>query len=364
MNLRSLFTVIIIMMITSCSGKQSQVADNSAQASFTGDSVSELSSKIFCMYQDSKGNYWFGSIDQGTYKYDGKRLIRYTTEDGLYSNRIESIQEDKKGNILIATSDGVVKYNGNEIIRLIPIKSIRQTDYWQLNADDLWFYLPGADGERLPARYDGEKLYSLEIPHIKLEEEYYQRFKGNPPNPYSVYTIYKDLEGMVWFGTANFGACRYDGKGFKWLYEDHLTNTPEGGSFGIRSILEDADHKFWFSNTQYRYTIYPDSAGSETSFIPFKREKGIEGITSVNNKKFTYYLSILQTKKGDIWMATYDEGVWYSDGKISRQYLIKDGTSNAKLFKVYCDHSGNIWVTSESSGVLKFDGRAFLKFNP
>jgi len=38
--------------------------------------------------------------------------------------------------------------------------------------------------------------------------------------------------------------CRYDGKSILWLYEDHLTNLPNGGSFGIRAILEDKNENF------------------------------------------------------------------------------------------------------------------------
>ena len=43
----------------------------------------------------------------------------------------------------------------------------------------------------------------------------------------------------MWFGTSVFGACRFDGKSIKWMYENNLTIGLNGGTFGIRSIFED-----------------------------------------------------------------------------------------------------------------------------
>jgi ligand-binding sensor domain-containing protein len=44
-------------------------------------------------------NYWFGSWKTGLYKYDGKTLINYTTKHGLYTDRVDDIEEDQSGNI-------------------------------------------------------------------------------------------------------------------------------------------------------------------------------------------------------------------------------------------------------------------------
>ena len=49
----------------------------------------------------------------------------------------------------------------------------------------------------------------------------------------------------MWFGTSNLGIYRFDGQHVDWMYEDHLTNPPDGGSFGIRSIIEDRNGDFW-----------------------------------------------------------------------------------------------------------------------
>jgi hypothetical protein len=50
------------------------------------------------------------------------------------------------------------------------------------------------------------------------------------------------------------------------MYEEHLTITEEGGSFGIRSIVEDRDDKFWICNTSNRYVILLNSIEENTKF--------------------------------------------------------------------------------------------------
>lgn len=96
-------------------------------------------------------------------------------------------------------------------------------------------------------RYDGQKLYDLEFPKHYLHDKIYPRVVNSFFSPYEVYSIYKDRKGAIWFGTSVFGACRFDGETVKWMYEDDLTYVPNGGTFGIRSILRTKKAVFGFA---------------------------------------------------------------------------------------------------------------------
>jgi ligand-binding sensor domain-containing protein len=207
-----------------------------------GDTVCELSNSIFIVFQATNGTYWFGSDKDGLYKVDGKIITQFTSVDGLSNNRIRSIQEDKQGNIYISTLGGINKFDGQAFTRLTAVKE----NNWRLHPDDLWFSMAGKNGDKGPYRYDGKTLYQLEIPKHYMEDAYFSRFPNKAWSPYEVYSIYKDSTGNIWFGTSNFGVCRYDGVTLSWLYEDHLTNTPIGGSFGIRSVLKTPNENFGF----------------------------------------------------------------------------------------------------------------------
>src|SRR5688500_7564612 len=58
---------------------------------------------VECILQDKSGNLWFGTTQNGLYKFDGKSFIQFLTGDGLSSNMIYSLLEDKAGKIWIGT---------------------------------------------------------------------------------------------------------------------------------------------------------------------------------------------------------------------------------------------------------------------
>ena len=90
-----------------------------------GRTVFEIDNRIWKIFQDTKGNYWFGSNGNGIYKFDQKTLKQFTTIDGLVHNQIRGIQEDKSGNLYFETSNGINKFDGQKFTTLTPIKSLQ-----------------------------------------------------------------------------------------------------------------------------------------------------------------------------------------------------------------------------------------------
>ncbi|RYD75068.1 MAG: hypothetical protein EOP53_17155, partial [Sphingobacteriales bacterium] len=322
----------------------------------------ELGESIYCIFQDSKNNFWFGSNEDGVYRYDGKTLLYFTTKHGLANKVIREIKEDKSGNIYFSTQAGSIsKFDEQKFTTLTVTKSDSPKNDWKLQPGDLWF--KGESGKNGPYRYDGKNLYSLEFPNHFMADDYYKQFPNMPWSPYEIYSIYHDRKGNIWFGTANFGICRFDGKFLSWLYEDHLTNIADGGSFGIRSILEDKTGKFWFCNTSYRYDISDSIVyDGNNAMISYKHETGIANFKAPDGKSMIYYLSAIEDNSANIWMATYDQGVWKYDGKNMTPFSVKDGEKEVKLFSIYKDKKGDLWLGTDGEGAYKFDGKSFNKF--
>ncbi len=67
------------------------------------------SNSIFCMYQDKGGNLWLGTVDAGLMVFDPKkRTIRYLNQlSGLNSNRVPAVLEDPSGKFWIGTGGGM-----------------------------------------------------------------------------------------------------------------------------------------------------------------------------------------------------------------------------------------------------------------
>ena len=276
-----------------------------------------MNDSLVIIFQDVHNNYWFGSKTRGVYKYatqgldsldEKKSLTHFTIKDGLCNNSILGIQEDKLGNIYFDTPTGVSKFDGQQFTTLEVFDGYIFNKEWTLTPDDLWFRM-GWDKSG-PYRYDGKLLYALTFPKSSQEDAFYKKYPNVSFNPYGIYMQYKDRKGNMWFGTASLGVCRYDGQSISWLYENHLSETPDGGGFGIRSIIEDKAGSFWFCNTRYRYNILPTATEQNgISLLNYTKENGIGKSSQEKEQVFPYFMSIAATDNGDLWMATYNDGV-------------------------------------------------------
>jgi ligand-binding sensor domain-containing protein len=243
MKLKKLLFFSILTILISCNGQTKSSTSNSdvlSELIAKGDTVQKLGDHLWYVFQDRRNNYWFGSNGEGVYRYDGKIIVNFTTKDGLSNDSIRQIQEDQFGNIFFSTLNCISKFDGKQFTTLNPVKS----KDWKLEDNDMWFHMLGKKGENGPYRYDGKTLLQLEFPKHYLHDEISTKGINSFFSPYEVYCIYKDRKGAMWFGTSVFGACRFDGQYIKWMYDQDLTITPSGGSFGIRSIFEDKEGVF------------------------------------------------------------------------------------------------------------------------
>ncbi|MFD0962818.1 ligand-binding sensor domain-containing protein [Pseudofulvibacter geojedonensis] len=310
-----------------------------------GDIVTKLGKNIMVVYQDRNNIYWFGSWEEGVYKYDGKTLVNYTTKHGLPNNRIDEIKEDKLGHIYFTSchpKSSVTKFDGNSFT----ILSATPSNNWQLNSSDLWFR--NAYGTEKVYRFDGTTLHELTIPK-----------PPNLNNSFEIYSIYSDKQENIWFGTNPSGVCRYNGKSFDWIKEDDVTEFRNEGANGVRSITEDKNGDFWF-NTEYRYSIYNSKTLTDDKF--YTRHKSIGELNGIKDSGLNEYLSTVRDHDNNLWFVTYLDGVWKYDGEKTTHYSIKDESKQITLFSIYKDNNNILWLGTHKNGVYKFNGMEFEKF--
>jgi len=172
---------------------------------------------IYSLYKDSKGTVWFGTSNLGVYLFDGKE-VSWMYENHLIEMPgggnfgIRSMVEDKDGNYWI--SHAKYKYT------LLPndsvsdgLKSMHYT--WQVGIeniveDDLYFYSMETDN-------NGNVLMFAKEDGLWLNngEELTQFFIKDGGENISPTSMYKDNEGVFWFGTDRDGMFKYDGKVFE-----------------------------------------------------------------------------------------------------------------------------------------------------
>ncbi|MES2864798.1 MAG: two-component regulator propeller domain-containing protein [Bacteroidota bacterium] len=323
--------------------------------SFSQVEKNNFDNNIRSIFQDSKGNYWFGTNAAGVYRYDGKILTQYTYKDGLSDNQIQSIQEDELGNIWFGTGVfGVSKFDGNTFTTFISNESSQVSNSIDIKSktepNNLWFYAGGG-----AFFYNNSKLNYLPI---GITESDIKISQNSPKNlsRFSVYTILKDTKGNLWFGTQAEGVCCYDGKSFTWFTEKGLAGP------AVLCLFEDKKGNIWMGNNGAGLFCYDGK-----KLINFTEEKKLsndEFRISGESKPGTLarIYSINEDNNGTLWIGTVDTGVWTFDGKNIMNYTTKDGLSSNAVNTIYKDKFGEIWFGTDENGICKFNGKTFTKF--
>lgn len=317
---------------------------------------------VRCGLQDKEGNLWFGTTENGLYKYDGQSFHQFLEADGLISNSINDILEDKDGKIWVGTKAGVCIYDtsaspGRSFSHIqIPVPKnlppnknrFYQTqvvqDMMQDKTGKLWFVT--IDGVYV---YDGKSFTLFEIKEAA---------NGVLSSNDKAERVLEDNAGNIWFGgRTNEGAYRYDGKTITKLKLEQLFQngpTPKPHNWGWPQ-LQDKKGNIWFSNWGGAYR-YDPSANSVTGFT---KKDGLPGIVTC----------IIEDKNGNIWLGgdgicRYNPSA--STGTGSKSFTCftkKDGLVNPGVWSIMEDKAGNLWVGTWETSLYLYDGKTFTSYS-
>ena len=71
--------------------------------------------KIWAIHEDADGGIWFGTRNNGLYRYRDGKLAHYSAADGLAGNAIYQILEDKSGHLWTSGPNGISLLNRHEL---------------------------------------------------------------------------------------------------------------------------------------------------------------------------------------------------------------------------------------------------------
>lgn len=234
--------VLVLVGATSCATSTSTIGAE-PNDSTTGALPLLRFETVRSILEDSKGNYWFGSWNEGVCRFDGKSLTYFTVEDGLSDNQIRAIHEDRNGVVWFEGGFGLSGFDGEKIITPTDRNYASKED-WKLGTGDQWFKEDGAVGateqEARPGvyRYDGTTFTYLAYP---LPEDRAR------VSAYATTGIAKGKSGRLWFATYTtvFG---YDGAAFTIVDDKSLGFTEDTGRLHVRCVLEDSKGNLWIGN--------------------------------------------------------------------------------------------------------------------
>ena len=348
-KLKMINILLILTLTFSCVDKKSTEKEpNKAELVVTSKTDTlKFTSGIRIIFQDSKGNYWLGSHNEGVSFYNGKSFEYFTTNEGLSDNQIRSIQEDKNGKIWLGTAKGASVYDKGVLTNYLTKNNEPKYEWNQTNGD-LWFYAGEEDGIN---RFDGIKMNYLIFPKPKNE---------NPDNTYGVTDISKEKDGKVWIATYA-ALFNYDGEIVN-IFDKEKLNLKDNELLHIRSVLADSKGRIWVGNNGIGVLLMEGN-----SIINFSEKNNLIHPTSARrgdkSKPGTleHVFAIEEDSEGNIWFADRDTGAWKYDGKTLTNYSISDKLSDTMIWTIYKDNKNNLLFGMANGNIFKFNGKVFEK---
>ncbi len=158
--------------------------------------------------------------------------------------------------------------------------------------------------------FDGTNFKNFSIPYPVIET------KPNEGTKDWTTTIIEDSKGNIWFGRDGYGAIKYDGKDFT-----HITTKEGLYSNNVQTISEDTEGNIWIG-TRVAERDNPDP----------NRRKGKGGLNKYDGKNIVHFSDI-------------------------------NGFNENDVFEIYRDNSNNLWISTTSIGIYKYENNGFKNYD-
>jgi len=265
-------------------------------------SNSERHTAVLAIYQSQHGQtgaVWAGTLGKGLQRFDPQQRVwkSWSTADGLSSNTIWAIHEDKQGMLWLGT------YGGG------------------LNRFD------PRTGRVAVWKHEPRNASSLADNYI--------------------FSICEDAQGVLWLGTNN-GLCRFaPSNGTFTTFRNIAGDSTSLSMNAVRKVLADRSGAGLWIGTRGGGVNYFDV---RTGKFRTYRHHPAEQQTLSND----FVLSLLQSRSGDLWVGTYSglNRFHARTGSFTR-FTRADGLPNETICSVLEDAQGNLWIATVA-GLCRF----------
>lgn len=375
MNYPTLFPLLLsLILLSSCQGQtppqESKEFEDLPETDFltqiedlVSDKEAQIGEFVVEIFEDEAGSLWFGTMSRGVAKFDASpnesvgqgNAIKYISmEDGLNSNAVASITQDKDGNMWFGTQFGLSKYDaspngpggrGEAITNYTTKEGLCHNSVSEVLIDSKGNFWVGTWGG--VCLFDGTTFTNFPLPIPDIEVPPYQGTKD------WVTEIMEDRAGNIWFTRSGYGAYKYDGKNFTPF------TTNEGlPSNCVQAIHEDQQGNIWFG-TRVAEKDHPEE----------EQRVGEGGLSRYDGKNFQHFpeleglskndiYSIGEDKSGNVWVGATRLGAYRFDRESYLLYKETDRmdlTQRMGIQSILEDQKGNLWF-GFSGGLFRFDG--------
>ena len=272
---------------------------------------------------DSKGDYWFGTVDRGVYRYNvvANKLthlpIYPAYSNNLGSNSVSIVHEDKQGTIWIGSKGGLEKFDS------ITNKFIHYTDRDGLSSNLVWSILDDDEGNLWVSTSNGITKFNP----LKQTFHRYDRSDGLQSNDFNIRSFLKTRDGDMFFG-GNLGFNWFRPSlvtesefkpplvlnTFKVFEKIRLFNRPISQMKKIEISVKENFFSFEFAALDYRNPGRIQYAykleGFDKDWV-YSKNRRYASYTNLNAGQYSFRVK-----------ATNSDGVWSNEEKTIEVYVV------------------------------------------
>ena len=305
-------------------------------------------SDVYNVYDDSKGNIWVCTLDNGLFKInlDDKSVENYKNNNSkisIPSNNVRDIISDSEGKLWIATDKGLCTFDYEREEFITYNKKSYQSN--SLIDDEIFCLLKDSSGLIWIGTYSGISRFNpnSNFTHFKLDPYEDNSISGNV-----IHGIYEDDDKTLWIGTNESGVNIINGESIKHLNKEN--------SNLVSDLIEDI--------TGFKNYIFIGT--NEGLSVLVKNDKTVKNYTITNyttkdGLPSNKIRSLFIDSKGYLWIGT-NKGLAILDINnnkiIDITYILDEmGVSDKFIRAVYEDSKGNYYIGCFLEGGL-------IKINP
>jgi len=288
------------------------------------------SNYVLDILQDKYGFIWIATIE-GLNRYDGHKIKQYQhyPEDSasIADNLVTCLKEDSEGTLWIGTRKGLNKYNrSDDSFEPVAIQN-NQDQLVKIN-DFIRALLPDENNIIWIETVNGDltKYHSI----LKSSTTYHHR----PPsmvNTYFYHDIYKDKNGILWLGGRFMGIYRFDPETEQFYeYQSDENKSTRKRENDVSKYFHDSQDTVWLGGIDGLYTL-----NTKTEIFNKVLPISTFSIVEDNNKK--------------LWFGTGGGLYIYNLSDHSFTLMKKDDNNPYSLIqdhvnKIYIDDAQNVWI--------------------
>jgi signal transduction histidine kinase/ligand-binding sensor domain-containing protein len=267
--------------------------------------------------RDRNGGLWIGTAAHGlVHSYEGRTSL-FTHDDGLSSDEVLALFEDREGTIWVGTSEGIDRFREWPVTPLSVKQGLSNSNATSvLAARDGSIWIGTADG--LNRWIDGRTTI------------YRRRTDPGLPDD-SIQSLFEDERGRIWVSGSRGLAAFENGK---------FTGVPAVPGGFTHAIASDNRGGLWLSLwlTSNDYGLAHLADGKIIEHAPWQKLGGGPGT------------GLVPDPDGGVWTGLLSGGVAnFRAGQIRNLSLTGDGASTIrKVLDVSRDRDGTIWAATDS----------------